>query len=247
MFNMLTNTKILLIGASGDLGQAMSKRFLAEGAEVIGTSHRHPERLASFTGADGGRFQGLQMDVTKQESIDEAFKIIRESGPLHAMVYNVGITKDNPTLGMENEDWESVIDTNLNGAFRCTRTFGRLFFRQRSGRLLFISSVAGMKGGRGQANYAAAKAGLEGFIRSLAADMAPRGILVNGIAPGPVESLMTKDVMTLVGEAVLRQMVLKRLARPEEIAAAVAHVLSPDMTYLTGQTISIDGGFGIAG
>ena len=113
--------------------------------------------------------------------------------------------------------------------------------------MLFIGSVAGAKGGRGQTNYAASKAGLEGFVRSLAADLAPRGILVNGLAPGPVESRMTADVMRLAGDEVRQRLLLKRLARPEEIAAAAAHLLSPDMTYLTGQIIAVDGGFGIAG
>lgn len=240
---MLGKQHVLLLGASGDLGLAMAERFLAEGAMVTGTAARHPERLQPLSEKFGEAFRAIPLDVTDPASLETALETVKGLTPPDAMVYNIGITRDGPALGLEDSDWNTVIEVNLSGAFRATRTFGRLFFRQKRGRLLFVSSVAGQRGGRGQANYAAAKGGLEAFVRSLAVDLAPRGILVNAIAPGPVESKMTTDVMATAGDEVLRRIPLGRLARPGEVAALAAHLLAPDLTYLTGQTIAIDGGF----
>lgn len=242
-FGLLAKQHILLLGASGALGLAMAERFLTEGATVTGTASRHPERLEPLSTRFGAAFRALTLDIRDPASIDQAVTMVKEHGSPDAVVYNIGIIRDGPALGLEDDDWNTVIDINLTGAFRATRAFGRLLFRQKRGRLLFISSIAGQHGGRGQANYAAAKSGLEGFVRSLAVDLAPRGILVNAIAPGPVESPMTTDVMALAGEEVLRRIPLGRLARPDEVAALAAHLLSPDLTYLTGQIIAIDGGY----
>lgn len=242
-FHMLEGTRVLLVGGSGDIGLAMSRRFLAEGATLIATGNSHPEGLQALAAEAGDRLRLQTMDVTSLDSIQGAYDSVTAEGGLDALVYNAGIIRDGPTLGIEEEDWLKVIDVNLNGAFRVAKVFGRIFFRQRRGRMLFVSSVAGQRGGRGQANYASSKAGLEGFVRSLAADMAPRGILVNAIAPGPVESRMTRDVMNVAGDEVLRKIALKRLAQPEEVASLAAHLLAPDLTYLTGQVVAIDGGF----
>ncbi len=242
-FGLLTGQRIVLIGASGDLGRAMTTRLLAEGARVMATANRHPERLDAVAGT-GTTLTTVQLDVTDDGAIEAAATEAAKAGPLDAVIYNAGVTRDGPVLGLEDEDWQAVMTVNLQGAFRVARHFGKLLFRQRRGRLLFVSSVAGQKGGRGQANYAASKAGLEALVRSLAAEMAPRGVLVNAIAPGPVESKMTADVMREAGAEVLRHIALGRLAQPDEIAAVAAHLLAPDMTYITGQTIAIDGGFG---
>ena len=244
-FKMLEGQRILVVGASGDIGRALVDRFLAEGARIIATAHLHPERLTTEFTSHGDSLAVELLDVTSEDSVQELVKKVSGGDELSAMVFNSGIIRDNPVLGMEDEDWLSVINVNLNGAFRVGRAFGKLFFRRKAGRMLFVSSVAGKQGGRGQANYAASKAGLEGFVRSLAADMAPRGVLVNAIAPGPVESRMTRDVMALAPEEVLRRVALKRLARPSEIASAAAHLLAPDMTFMTGQIIGIDGGFNL--
>jgi 3-oxoacyl-[acyl-carrier protein] reductase len=243
MPKLLSDQNLLLIGASGDLGTAMTERFLAEGAQVIATVNAHPERLGAFEAHS--RFRVLPLDVTSTAAFEAAYETVQSCGPLSAVVYNAGVTRDNPVLGMEDSDWETVLDVNLAGAFRAARTFGKLLFKQRQGRLLFVSSIAGTRGGRGQANYAASKAGLEALVRSLAVEMAPRGVLVNAIAPGPIASRMTRDVMQNAGDEVLRRLALKRLGEPAEIAGAVTHLLSPDFSFMTGQTIHVDGGFGL--
>ncbi|RCK81269.1 MAG: 3-oxoacyl-[acyl-carrier protein] reductase [Candidatus Ozemobacter sibiricus] len=223
----------------------MVARFLEEGATVVATACSHPERLLTDFPAVGDRLAIERVDVTNEVSVQELAAAAGRGGDLYAVVYNAGIIRDQPVLGMEDEDWQRVLEVNLTGAFRVGRAFGKLFFRKKAGRLLFVSSVAGRQGGRGQANYAASKAGLEGFVRSLAADLAPRGVLVNALAPGPIESRMTRDVMTLAGEEVVRRIALKRLGQPAEVAALAAHLLAPDLTWLTGQVIAIDGGFNL--
>jgi 3-oxoacyl-[acyl-carrier protein] reductase len=212
---------------------------------VVATACSHPERLLTDFPAVGDRLAIERVDVTNEVSVQELAAAAGRGGDLYAVVYNAGIIRDQPVLGMEDEDWQRVLEVNLTGAFRVGRAFGKLFFRKKAGRLLFVSSVAGRQGGRGQANYAASKAGLEGFVRSLAADLAPRGVLVNALAPGPIESRMTRDVMTLAGEEVVRRIALKRLGQPAEVAALAAHLLAPDLTWLTGQVIAIDGGFNL--
>ena len=240
---MLVNQKILVVGGSGDIGKAMLSRFLADEAVVFATYNNHPEALAAFS--QNPNFSAVRMDVTNLASVEAAYEEIQTKGSLDSLVYNAGITRDNLLLGLEEKDWLEVIETNLNGAFRVARTFGKIFFRKKAGKMLFISSVAGTHGGRGQSNYAASKAGLEALVRSLAVEMAPRGVLVNAIAPGPIESKMTKDVMNLASEEVLRRIPLHRLGKPEEIAAFTAHFLSPEISWVTGQTFAIDGGFGL--
>ncbi len=212
---------------------------------MVATACSHPERLLTDFPAVGDRLAIERVDVTNEVSVQELAAAAGRGGDLYAVVYNAGIIRDQPVLGMEDEDWQRVLEVNLTGAFRVGRAFGKLFFRKKAGRLLFVSSVAGRQGGRGQANYAASKAGLEGFVRSLAADLAPRGVLVNALAPGPIESRMTRDVMTLAGEEVVRRIALKRLGQPAEVAALAAHLLAPDLTWLTGQVIAIDGGFNL--
>lgn len=242
---MLQDQRIILIGASGDLGLALVRRFLDEGASVHATAHRHPERLRPLAETADGRLTISVLDVTSPEAMESATTLLPDGWKPTAIVFNAGVTADSPILGMEETDWEHVIDVNLNGAFRAARTFGPLLFRQRSGRMLFVSSVAGRQGGRGQANYAASKAGIEALVRSLAAEMAPRNVLVNAIAPGPIASVMTRDVMAQAGEELLRRIALRRLGKPEEIAAAAAHLLAPDMTFATGQVFAVDGGFNL--
>lgn len=242
---MLQNQRIVLIGASGDLGLALTRRFLEAGASVFATAHRHPERLNDLSETAGGRLVTSRLDVASVEAMELAAQALPEGWKPTAVVFNTGVTADGPVLGMEDTDWERVINVNLNGAFRTAKAFGPLLFRQRAGKMLFISSVAGRQGGRGQANYAASKAGIEALVRSLAAEMAPRGVLVNAIAPGPLESAMTRDVMAQAGDDVLRRLALKRLGKPDEIAAFAAHLLAPDMTFATGQVFAVDGGFNL--
>jgi len=242
---MLQNQRIVLIGASGDLGLALAGRFMADGASVFATANRHPKRLDKLLDTAEKRLLIHNLDITSPEAVSAAVDALPQGWKPTAVVFNAGITSDSPVLGMEDSEWERVIDVNLNGAFRAAKAFGPLLFRQGAGKMLFISSVAGRQSCRGQANYAASKAGIEALVRSLAAEMAPQGVLVNAIAPGPLESAMTRDIMEQSGEEVLRRLALKRLGKPAEIAAFAAHLLAPDMSFATGQVFAVDGGFNL--
>jgi 3-oxoacyl-[acyl-carrier protein] reductase len=238
---LLENMHVLVVGASGDIGMAMVERFLAEGAHVTATARNRPERLASL---NVPALRVLVMDVTSTDSVAAAAAALPADPQLNAVVYCAGITRDGLLLGMEEADWAELLDVNLTGAFRVARAFGKILFRRRCGKMLFLSSTAAVHCGRGQAAYAASKAGLEAMVKALAKEMAPRNVMVNALAPGAVESRMTQDVMTLGREEVLKRIALGRLATPTEIAALAAHLLSPGVTYLTGETIRLDGAFG---
>ncbi len=228
---------VLVTGGNRGIGRAIAEAFLAQGDRVAVTTR------------SGGAPEGaldVRCDMTDQASIDAAFATVEEAhGPVEVLVANAGITKDTLVLRMSDDDWQSVLDTNLTGAFRVARRAAKGMLRLKRGRIVFISSVVGLLGSAGQVNYAASKAGLVGMARSLARELGARSITANVVAPGFIETDMT-GVLTDEQKATIKQQVpLGRYASPDEIAGAVTWLASPAATYVTGAVIPVDGGLGM--
>lgn len=228
---------VLITGGSKGIGLACAKRFQELGDHVAVTYNSSPP-------PDG--FFGVKCDVTDSSQVDEAFKAVEEKfGPVEILVSNAGITKDTLLLRMNEQDFASVIDANLTAAFRVVKRATQGMLRARKGRIVLMSSVVGLLGSAGQANYAASKAGLVGFARSLSRELGSRSITVNVVAPGPVET----DMTAALGEDRLKELTsavpLARMATADEIAGVVAFLAGPDAAYITGAVIPVDGGLGM--
>ncbi len=228
---------VLVTGGSRGIGLACARRFEALGDKVAVTYNSSPPPDGVF---------GVQCDVTSVESVDAAFGAVEaQFGPVEVLVSNAGITNDGLLLRMSEADFTSVVDANLTGAFRVTKRASQGMLRARKGRIILISSVVGLLGSAGQANYAASKAGLVGFARSIARELGSRSITCNVVAPGPVDT----DMTAALGEKRLAELTaavpLGRTASPEEIAGVVAFLASPDAAYITGAVIPVDGGLGM--
>ncbi|MEX2571444.1 MAG: 3-oxoacyl-ACP reductase FabG [Gemmatimonadota bacterium] len=233
----------VVTGGSRGIGLAIA-RALAEGgarvAVVARAESRASEAAASLPG-DGHR--GYAADVGDSGSVNEMVKRVEtELEGVDILVNNAGITSDNLLMRLKDEDWDSVIDTNLRGAFNTTRAVARGMMKRRSGRIINISSVVGITGNVGQANYAASKAGLIGLTKSVARELASRGVLVNALAPGYIETDMTSALPDSAREALLEQISLGRLGQPEDIAGVVRFLAGPASAYMTGQVLVVDGG-----
>lgn len=233
---------VLVTGASRGIGRAIAETFVARGAKVIGTatSESGAEAISSYLGANG---KGFMLNVVDAQSIDSVLASIRaEFGEIDILVNNAGITHDNLLMRMKDDEWEDILDTNLTSVFRLSKAVMRAMMKKRFGRIITIGSVVGTMGNAGQANYAAAKAGLIGFSKSLAREVASRGITVNVVAPGFIETDMTRALTDDQRAGILSSVPANRLGDAKEIASAVAFLASDEAGYITGETLHVNGG-----
>ena len=246
---MLTDKTALVTGAGRGIGRAIALKLAKLGAKVIvnySGSKEKAEETVEMIRSEGGNAEALQCDVSDYKACGELAKsVIEKYGRLDILVNNAGITKDGLLMSMSEEDYDKVLDTNLKGAFNMMRHFSRTFLKQRSGRIINISSVSGVLGNAGQANYSASKAGIIGLTKSAAREMASRGICVNAVAPGFIET----DMVSAMGEDIRQKLVEKiplgRIGQAAEIAEAVAFLAGDAAAYIAGQVLCVDGGMAI--
>jgi 3-oxoacyl-[acyl-carrier protein] reductase len=240
------NQVAVVTGAGRGIGRAIALRFAQEGARVasVSRSEANAQQTASeINTAHANAARAYAVDVADHAAVQQtAARILEDFGRVDILVNNAGVTRDGLSMRMSLEDWETVIDTNLKGAFSFTQAVTRAMIKQRSGRIINISSVAGLTGNAGQANYAASKAGLIGLTKSLARELASRGITVNAVAPGFIVTDMTGVLSEQVKEGVLAKIPLGKFGEGEDIAAAVAFLAAPEAKYITGQVLTVDGG-----
>ena len=232
----------LVTGASRGIGRAIAETLAARGAKVIGTatSENGAQAISDYLGANG---KGLMLNVTDPASIESVLEKIRaEFGEVDILVNNAGITRDNLLMRMKDEDFDAVIDINLKGVYLVTKAVSKIMMKQRSGHIINMTSVVGVIGNAGQTNYAASKAGVIGFTKSCAKELASRGITVNAIAPGFINTDMTDVLPEKVKEAMVTEIPLGRMADAEEVATVVTFLASDFANYITGQVINVDGG-----
>jgi len=244
---MLNGEITLVTGASRGIGAAIAERLARDGARVIGTATtaEGAARIGANLAASGGR--GLVLDVVKPDSIEAVLEDIEaKEGAVGILCNNAGITRDTLLLRMKEEDWDAVLDANLTSVFRLSKAVLRGMMKARKGRIVSITSIVGLTGNPGQANYAAAKAGILGFTKSLAREVGSRGITVNAVAPGFIDTDMTRALAEAQRAALNTQIPLGRLGQPADIAAAVAFLCSPDGAYITGETLHVNGGMYMA-
>lgn len=242
---MLQNEVALVTGASRGIGRAIALALGQQGATVIGTATTE-EGATAITDAlstAGIRGSGMCLNVTQADAIETVVEeIATRYSPPTILVNNAGITRDNLLMRMKDEEWQAILDTNLTSVYRTSKAVVRGMMKARRGRIINIGSVVGLTGNPGQANYAAAKAGLMGFSKSLAREIGSRNITVNVVAPGFIDTDMTKDLTPDIKESMLKQIALGRLGSVEDIAAAVVFLASPAAGYITGETLNVNGG-----
>ncbi|MDF8264019.1 beta-ketoacyl-ACP reductase [Luteipulveratus flavus] len=229
---------VLVTGGNRGIGEAIARALAEAGDRVIVTSR-------SGKAPDG--LEAVACDVTDTASVDQAFDAVQErlGGPVEVLVANAGITQDTLLMRMSDEDFDRVLDTNLTGAFRCARRASKGMLRLKRGRMIFVSSVVGLLGSAGQANYAASKSGLVGLARSITRELGGRNITANVVAPGFIDTDMTRALPEAQREAYLKQIPAGRFAEPEEVARVVRFLASPDAAYISGAVVPVDGGLGM--
>lgn len=243
---LLTDKTAVVTGGSRGIGRAIAVALAAEGAKVAviyaGNAAAAEETL-SLIKEQGGEAVAMQCDVADDAAVSDMINAVKEQfGSVDILVNNAGITRDGLLMRMKEGDWQAVLDTNLTGVFHCTKAVTKLMMKQRSGAIINITSVVGQTGNAGQANYAAAKAGMIGFTKSVAKELASRGIRVNAVAPGCIDTDMTAVLSDAVKEDLLKSIPLGRVAQPEEVAKAVVFLASDNASYITGQVLNVDGG-----
>ncbi|MBT8429079.1 MAG: 3-oxoacyl-ACP reductase FabG [Gammaproteobacteria bacterium] len=242
---MLEGKIALITGASRGIGRAISNMLGAQGATVIGTatSESGADAISQRFAAAGLKGQGMCLDVGDDASVEAVIQGIREKyGAVGILVNNAGITRDNLLMRMKSDEWESVINTNLTSIYRLSKACLRAMMKAKTGRIINIASVVAASGNAGQTNYSAAKAGMIGFTKSLAQEVGSRGITVNVVAPGFIDTDMTRDLPDAQRDALLTGIALGRLGQPEDIASVVAFLASDAAGYITGETIHVNGG-----
>lgn len=233
----------LVTGASRGIGRAIAEELAAQGATVVGTatSESGAASIGEYLAARGGK--GMMLNVTDAESVKSVIKSIEtDVGAISILVNNAGITRDNLLMIMKDEQWDDIIQTNLTSVFRLSKAVIRSMMKARKGRIINIASVVGLTGNPGQTNYAAAKAGIMGFSKSLAREIGSRSITVNTVAPGFIDTDMTRALPEEQRDALIKQIPLGRLGQAADIAHAVAFLASPQAAYITGETINVNGG-----
>jgi 3-oxoacyl-[acyl-carrier protein] reductase len=238
----MTKQIALVTGASRGIGRAIAEKLTQDGFFVIGTatSDSGAESISTYLGENG---KGLKLDVSSAESIAETIKVVTDDyGTPIVLVNNAGITRDNLLMRMKNDEWDDIINTNLTSVFRMSKAVLRGMMKVKTGRIINISSVVGFTGNAGQANYAAAKAGMIGFAKSMAKEVGSRNITINTVAPGFIDTDMTRELNDDIKNALLSSIPLNRLGEAEEIAHAVAFLASAGASYITGETLHVNGG-----
>lgn len=245
----MTTDVAIVTGASRGIGRAIAIELASRGIAVAvnyATSADKAEDVVAVIEASGGTAMAVRADVSNAASVEEMFRDVSESlGPVTVLVNNAGITDDGLILRMDEDQWDRVIQTNLTSVYLCTKQALRSMIRAKRGRIVNISSVSGVSGNPGQANYAASKAGVIGFTKSVAKEVGSRGITVNAVAPGFINTEMTDALGDAVTERAVGQITLGRLGRPEEVASVVGYLVSDGASYITGQAIVVDGGLAL--
>jgi len=244
---MLLDGKIALVtGASRGIGRAIALRLAEAGATVVvnyAGNVKAAQEVESMIVDAGGKAMLIQADIANTEAVEDMVKnISKEYGKIDILVNNAGITRDSLLMRMKENDWDAVINTNLKGIYNSTKAVTRIMMKQRSGRIVNMASVVGLTGNAGQANYAAAKAGVIGFSKSMAKELASRGITVNIVAPGFIETDMTAVLPDQVKEELVSRIPLAKLGNANNVASAVMFLVSDEASYITGQTLNVDGG-----
>lgn len=242
----LTGKIALVTGASRGIGRAIAIRLASDGAKVainFAGNLAKAQEVKSIIEANGGEAMLMQCDVADFNAVEQMIKQITDNWKsIDILVNNAGITRDGLLMRMKPDDFDAVINTNLKGVFNCTKLISKLMIKQRSGKIINMSSIVGLEGNAGQTNYAAAKAGIIGFTKSAARELAPRGITVNAIAPGFIDTDMTSAMTDEAKQATAARIPLGRIGRTEDIANAVAFLVSDQANYITGQVLAVDGG-----
>jgi len=243
--SLLANKVAVVTGAGRGIGRAVALAYARMGADVacVSRTEENSAKAAAEVEALGRRAWAVAVDVSDTAAVDAAAgKILDDAGRVDILVNNAGVTRDNLLMRMSEEEWDTVINTNLKGAFNFTKALTRPFIKQRSGRIINIASVIGLIGNAGQSNYAASKAALIGFTKSVAKELAPRGITVNAIAPGFIETDMTAALDDKVRESIIGNVPLGRFGSPDDIAHAAVFLAMEPSGYITGQVLTVDGG-----